>query len=178
MAKLYIIGAPGSGKSFLAETMSQRWGIPWYDLNNDVWAKFDPRVRQQIREQVITHPSWIFEAVFPEGFWFEAFQEADLIIVLRTPLIIRLWRIVKRHIEKRQGKLFKGQNDPETMSELFHRLHSSWQYEHRTLPIALSYLQDIPGTVLMLPNNGAEIMPRIFLCLYNMAPSVSRIRDQ
>ena len=35
--KIHIIGAPGSGKSFLADNLSKQFDIPHYDLDDLQW---------------------------------------------------------------------------------------------------------------------------------------------
>lgn len=100
--KIHIIGSIGSGKTTLAKNISSRLKIPYFELDNIVWQRFDTgdiRRTEQERDAylstVITKHSWIIEGVHHK--WVgSSFQQADLIIFLDTKISTRKLRILKR----------------------------------------------------------------------------------
>ena len=58
--KIYIIGGPGSGKTYLAEQLSEQFGIPHYDLDDLQWenaaaygVKREPQERDLLLNQLL-----------------------------------------------------------------------------------------------------------------------------
>lgn len=70
--KIHIIGAPGSGKSFLADNLSKQFDIPHYDLDdlqwdnaaNDYGTKRNPQERDALLNQILQKDDWIIEGVY------------------------------------------------------------------------------------------------------------------
>jgi adenylate kinase family enzyme len=57
MARIHILGGPGSGKTTLAQGLSSRLHIPHYDLDKLYW---------QIENAMATaeQPAWITEGIY------------------------------------------------------------------------------------------------------------------
>ena len=102
--KIHIIGGPGSGKTYISKKLSDVYNIPVFDLDSIFW---DKKKREYVRtsddyrsieiERVLQNSSWVIEGVYYKGLS-RSFEKSDLIIVLRTPLYLRQWRIFKRFI--------------------------------------------------------------------------------
>src|SRR5712692_7749208 len=77
MAKIHIVGGPGSGKTTLAQDLSSRFHVPHYDLDKVNWEK----------ENVIAiaeQPAWVTEGIYL--IWTEPMlYHADCIVLLRSP---------------------------------------------------------------------------------------------
>lgn len=111
--KIHIIGASGSGKSYLAEKLSKKFNIPHYDLDDIEWKrKYDienePEIKNKLLNQILSNNDWIIEGVYHT--WCEqCFKDADKIYILNTPANICKIRIIKRYI-KRLLKIEQGSN--------------------------------------------------------------------
>jgi adenylate kinase family enzyme len=108
--KIHIIGSVGSGKTTLARKLSLKLNIPFYELDNVVWARHpsgDIRRteagRDEYLETIIQSESWIVEGVHNEDWVASSFENADLIIFLDPRYSVRTYRIIKRFIMQKLG---------------------------------------------------------------------------
>ncbi len=130
MTKIYITGAPGSGKSYLARRLAAKLDIPWYDLDSDHLYDLNHDDRDAYYQQLLTQDSWICEAV-TLGLHTKWVEVADLVVLLETPLAYRVWRILLRTVLKGLGVTFSGQEGRETWYKLRYRLQETWRYDER-----------------------------------------------
>lgn len=108
-AKIHIIGSVGSGKTTLARSLSKRFNLPHYELDNVVWQRSDmgdirrnEKERDEYFQSIIKADSWIIEGVHYE--WVEeSFKNADMIIFLDISYGKRKYRITKRFIKQKLG---------------------------------------------------------------------------
>lgn len=110
--KLYITGSVGSGKSVLAEEISNITGIPCVHLDEIVHIPCNDGLYGNIRRSddeinnmfhsVICRDDYIIEDNAREIF-IDGMKNADIIIVLDIPLMIRKYRIIKRWLNQRLG---------------------------------------------------------------------------
>ena len=108
--KIHIIGGPGSGKSYIAEKISTLYNIEAYDLDDLFWDRhtndYGTKARDEDRnsalDRILKQESWIIEGVYYR--WVEqAFNDADLILILTTPKWLRHLRISQRFIRRKLG---------------------------------------------------------------------------
>jgi len=105
--KIYILGASGSGKSFLGNKLSDKLKVPHYELDDLYFIrKYDkPRSyesRAKKAKKLWAKNKWILDG--GGGLWNrDAMKHAELVIWLQTPFRIRSWRLFKRYIH-RKGK--------------------------------------------------------------------------
>lgn len=107
--KIRIIGPCGSGKSTAAKRLSQRYGLPSYELDNMVWDRSTPvnkrypkEIRDALLKAAMSQDSWIMEGV-DSGWSADTFREADLIFVMNPHVLVRDYRILRRFILARTG---------------------------------------------------------------------------
>lgn len=103
--KIHIIGSVGCGKTTLAKKLSNKLGIPHYELDNVVWKRDRPRdikrteeERDQLLSTIIHSNTWIIEGAHYNEWMFQSFHNADLIIFLDTDNSKRKYRIIRRFI--------------------------------------------------------------------------------
>jgi adenylate kinase family enzyme len=109
--KLYIIGHPGSGKTYLADKLSKKSGIkkidtdvlfdkhPFYALSRKLYTK-------ALDKLLIGKESWIIDGyhagLMPDELW----KSADKVIYLDIPREELKRNIYSRYKKKRQNKEF------------------------------------------------------------------------
>ncbi|OMF08040.1 hypothetical protein BK129_09705 [Paenibacillus amylolyticus] len=107
--RIRIIGSCGSGKSTLAKELSDKYGIPSYELDNLIWdrsaenLRYPESVRDDSIQSIISSEAWIIEGVQCKDWTIKSIQEADLIFVLAPNVFIRDYRIIKRFVLSRMG---------------------------------------------------------------------------
>ncbi|HZR40288.1 MAG TPA: hypothetical protein VFB12_09245 [Ktedonobacteraceae bacterium] len=107
MVKIHILGGSGSGKTTLAESLSSRFEIPHYDLD-----QITMKINQLGLDDRARHAAYIEQAfalaeqpgLVTEGhflIWTEPLlYHADCIVVLNVSWPVAAWRIVARHVSK------------------------------------------------------------------------------
>ena len=95
------------GKSTIAKKISDKLNIPHYDLDNIFWTKFNKKRSEKAREikfkELCNKKKWIIEGAYST--WIEyGIKKADLIVLLKIPMISLLWRITKRSIKREKQK--------------------------------------------------------------------------
>jgi hypothetical protein len=103
--RIYITGAPGSGKTTTATRLSQLYSLPMYSLDRAVWdnsqgpknIRLSIPVRNANICRIASQPSWIVEGTYGKTWLRPIFDRADCVAILATPTAICLFRLFKRH---------------------------------------------------------------------------------
>ena len=109
--RILILGCSGSGKTFLATTISKNLKIKSYDLDDIFFErKYDIKrneiVRLKLLNKITKTKKWIIEGVYSS--WIdEAVKKSDIVILLDFPFTILAWRIFKRYVKR----ITKGQKE-------------------------------------------------------------------
>jgi adenylate kinase family enzyme len=107
--KIRIIGPCGSGKSTLARKLSERYKIPYFEIDNIIWdrsaenLKYPEEVRDATLKSILNSDSWIIEGAQYKDWTLESIKKAELVLVLNPNVYIRDYRIIKRFILSRTG---------------------------------------------------------------------------
>ncbi|MDA3872731.1 MAG: DNA topology modulation protein FlaR [Kiritimatiellae bacterium] len=145
--KIHILGGPGSGKSYIARRLGERYGIPFLDLDGIFWdpntmgfsSKADPEARDVALIEFIAQDSWIVEGAYYR--WLApSFQAADWIFVLTPPLWVRQVRIIRRFILRKIG-LERGKK--ESFRSLMNLMDWGRNYDGDNLLRATKILKDL-----------------------------------
>ena len=106
--KIHIIGCSGTGKTYLAKKLSNKYNIPHYDLDNIYWdnssekygLKTEFEKRDNLLQNILEKDAWIIEGIYYK--WLEqSFKDADIIYILDLPKYIYKFRIIKRFIKRK-----------------------------------------------------------------------------
>lgn len=136
--KIHIIGGPGSGKTYMANLISNQTNIKNYDLDDIFWdnssntfgIKADTKTRDMNLNKILSNNCWIIEGVYYA--WLnESFSRADAIIVLKTNVYIRDWRIIKRFIKRKIG--LAPCNKRETLKGLIGLINWNHNYDKKNI---------------------------------------------
>ena len=124
--KIHIIGCSGSGKTYLAGALSEKYNIPHFDLDDIQWdnnvdgygVKMPIEKRTALLDDILKNDSWIIEGVYYA--WVgKCFEDADKIYVLDIPKRVYTYRIIKRAIKRKLG-FEKGKK--ETLKSVYNLL--------------------------------------------------------
>jgi adenylate kinase family enzyme len=137
--RIHILGAAGSGKTYLSEKLSNNMGLPAFDLDrvfwnhtdNDYTVKASPSQRDTTFQAIVDADEWITEGVYTS--WIgNALGRADCIVVLDASGTLCTFRILFRFVLRRLGivKLKKK----ETLSGLFSLLSWNRTYIRERVP--------------------------------------------
>jgi adenylate kinase family enzyme len=120
--RIRIIGACGSGKSYIARELSRKYGVAYYETDNLVWdrsaenLRFSVEARDSQLEEILGKPSWILEGAHYK--WGqESFKKADLIVILKPNKVVRDLRVIRRFIKTRLG--FEQANYKQSFKNLY-----------------------------------------------------------
>ena len=154
--RIFIAGASGSGKNWLAERLSDVFGIRYYDLDDIAWVKKYTIMRDQkekIRrvDAISKKKKWIICGA-GRTYLGKMPERADVIIVLRAHAAREMFRVLKRHIKRN----IRGEsNRLKTLINNF-----IWSYKDYHKPTGESYLflkkleKKYPKKVLILSKRG------------------------
>lgn len=115
--KIHIIGCSGSGKTYLAKALSNKYNNPHFDLDDVQWdnradsygVKNSPQKRNELLQEILANEQWIIEGVYYKWVGL-SFEEADTIYVLDMPKYLYKSRIIIRFLKRKLG-LEKGKKE-------------------------------------------------------------------
>lgn len=119
--KIYIMGAPGSGKTSLSKILSQKYNIKSYELDLLVYDDENNHIKRSDEDinkrftRIINKDNWIIEDVGRSKF-IAGREACDIIYYLKLSKVETYKRVVKRWINHRNGK--ENYNYPPTFFAL------------------------------------------------------------
>lgn len=155
--KIHIIGCSGTGKTYFAKKLSNKYNIPHFDLDDIQWdnnaegygVKMPTDKREALLKQILDNDSWIIEGVY--YVWvLKCFDQADRIYVLNIPSHIYKSRIIIRFIKRKLG-LEKGKK--ESFKSLFNLLKWTNQFQNKNLKEIVKILEKYDGKVIWISNS-------------------------
>lgn len=158
LKKIHIIGGPGSGKSYMAKLISNKMNIKNYDLDNIFWdnstdtfgTKADTKIRDKKLNDILLKESWIIEGVYYS--WLsDSFDKANIIIVLKTNVYIRDYRIIKRFLMRKMG--LTPRNKKETLKGLVNLLKWNHKYDKRNMVEAEEIIDQYRDKKIIIKNS-------------------------
>ncbi len=158
--KIRIIGCSGSGKTYLAKRLSEKYNIPHFDLDDIQWdnsqnsygVKMPIEKRNQMLNDMLQQPDWIIDGVYYA--WVQkSFEDADVIYVLDMPKWLYRFRIIKRFIKRRVG-LEKGKK--ETLKSVYNLLKWTDTFQNKNMKEIFRILETYKEKVVFIKKK-AEI---------------------
>ena len=164
--KIHIIGYSGTGKTYLAKKLSNKYNIPHYDLDNIYWdnssqkygVKTEIEKRNKLLQNILEKDDWIIEGIYYK--WLEqSFKNADIIYILDLPKYIYKFRIIKRFI-KRKLKLETGKK--ETLKSLLDLLKWTDKFQNEDMKEIIKILEKYKEKVYFIKDKKEikEILKR------------------
>lgn len=162
--KIHIIGCSGSGKTYLANALSEKYNIPHFDLDDIQWdnnaqgygVKMLPEKRNALLKEILCSSEWIIEGVYYT--WVQqSFDEADIIYVLDMPRYLYKNRIIIRSIKRKLG-IQKGKK--ETLKSVYSLLKWTETFQNKNLKEIKNILNRYGDKVIWLSSkkNVQEII--------------------
>lgn len=154
--KIHIIGCSGSGKTYLAKALSEKYNVPHFDLDDIQWdnnadgygVKMPIEKRTALLNDILKNDSWIIEGVYYA--WVgKCFEDADKIYVLDTPKRVYTYRIIKRTIRRKLG-LEKGKK--ETFKSVYNLLKWTETFQNKSMVEIRKIINSYPEKTVWLNN--------------------------
>lgn len=152
--KIHIIGCSGTGKTYLAKKLSEKYKISHYDLDDIYWdntsqeygIKSSVEKRDKLLQKILEKDNWIIEGIYYK--WLQqSFKDADIIYILDLPKYIYKIRIVKRFI-KRKLKLETGKK--ETLKSLLELLKWTNRFQNEDMKEIIKILEKYKEKIYFL----------------------------
>jgi adenylate kinase family enzyme len=156
--RIHIIGSVGSGKTTLARTLSKKYNIDYYQLDNVVWERHKSgdirrtdEDRDKYLDQIVSTKRWIIEGAHSYSWVGKSFQNADLIIFLDTPYYVRVLRIIKRYLRQIIGVESANYTPSFKMFKAMFRWNSFFEKDSK--PRIIKMFQQDKFNSIILKNN-------------------------
>ena len=155
--KIHIIGCSGSGKTYLAKALSEKYIVPHFDLDDIQWdnnadgygVKMPVEKRTELLNNILENEDWIIEGVYYA--WVgKCFEDADKIYVLDIPKRVYTYRIIKRAIKRKLG-LAKGKK--ETLKSVYNLLKWTDTFQKKNMIEIRKILSAYPDKTVWLRNS-------------------------
>lgn len=152
--KIHIIGCSGSGKTYLAKALSEKYNVPHFDLDDIQWdnnaygygVKMPVEKRTELLNDILKNDSWIIEGVYYA--WVgKCFEDADKIYVLDIPKRFYKYRIIKRTIKRKLG-LEKGKR--KTLKSVYNLLKWTDTFKNKNMVEIRKILTKYPSKTVWL----------------------------
>ena len=152
--KIHIIGCSGSGKTYLAKALSEKYNVPHFDLDNIQWdnnadgygVKMPVEKRTELLNNILENESWIIEGVYYA--WVgKCFEDADKIYVLDIPKRVYTYRIIKRAIKRKLG-IEEGKK--ETLKSVYNLLKWTDTFQKKNMVEIRKILTEYPSKTVWI----------------------------
>lgn len=159
--KIHIIGTSGSGKTYIAEKLSQRFNLLHLDLDEIFWDNSTGEYnikrladeRNSLLSTVLEKENWVIEGVYYD--WLsQSFAEADQIFIFQTPARIFNYRVIKRFI-KRKLKLENGKTG--SLKSTIKMIKWANRYQKRNMPEIMKFLEPYSDKVVIAKSSTTII---------------------
>lgn len=169
MARVHLLGAPGSGTTTLGAALAAERGWPQFDSDFFYWEQTDPPYRRArspgerdalFRDAVADRPDWVFtgSALGWSRPWVDLY---DLVVFLRLDPGIRMARLRAREAARHGARIAPGGDMHAASAEFLEwaARYDTAGHEQRSLVAQEAWLDTIGAPVLRL--NSAAPVPTL-----------------
>ena len=135
--KIYIFGAPGSGKTTLTKKISKQLGYPSFatdDIkwNDAIWQKRPEEERTNVLNKILVeNKTWIIEGTQWQDWTNPIWEECDIAILCNPSTMKRVYYILKRYFMRQDHvsrPFFRA------LHNVFHNINYTMQFNKHVLP--------------------------------------------
>lgn len=153
--KIHIIGGPGSGKTFCSTNLQNLTNLTAFDLDKVFWdqningyVRSSEESRTEQLNHILSQDNWIIEGVYYK--WLaDSFRDADLIVILNPPVLLRQWRILKRFLSR---KFIQGQFRKETLSSFIEMFWWNQKFDNDNMYRILDFTSEYNAKIIFCKN--------------------------
>ena len=150
--RVMVVGCSGTGKTTLSQALSERWDLPYWSLDRDIfwlpgWIKRDRAAQRDIIRGIIANERWLMDGSNASSFDLRL-PRADLVIWLRLPRRVAYWGLVRRLVTN-YGRVRSGMAEgcPERFPDRDF-LSFIWSFNRKYTPVFTdrfdTYAPDLP----------------------------------
>ncbi len=159
--KIYVTGGAGAGKTTYAKYLSKKYKTPYLGLDSVKWIKKSDKAftKSRTREERVkilhkfleSKSKWICDGVYNQDWVNEVLKNADLVLILHTPIWLRHYRCVKR-------ALFKEDRKKLSLGALWKLLSWSCKYDKKYLPELKRKLDDFGVKYITIKSKDVDFV--------------------
>lgn len=156
--KIYVMGPVGSGKTTFATKLSEKYHIPYYELDKVSWDDDHGNIKRsdeealKIFQEILDQDSWVMEDVgrtlFKQGR-----VDADTIYYLKLSRIKSYLRVNKRWFRQRFGR--ERYNCPPDFKQWLYYIHTVNSY-YKKQKQKLKDLEEFQDKVVFVTNKDMK----------------------
>jgi adenylate kinase family enzyme len=153
--RVVVLGSGGSGKSWLANELGRRTGLPVIHLDRIFWApgwaERDVDDAQRELRTVVAGEQWILDGNFLNRLGSERLRRADTVVFLDLPRLTCLRRVLWRRV-RNERRADLPEDCPEQFDWPFYRW--IWRFPRVDRPEILARLEGLDADVHHLRSTG------------------------
>lgn len=158
--RIAVIGRAGSGKTTYALLLGRGLGLPVVHLDalywTADWKEVDHAQFEAKQRQAVATDRWVIDGGYLSSIgWPARASRAEVIVVAEAPLIVCLWRVIRRALRRDLVRPDRVAGGGEQLSLYFLWWTLTWQWRHRRL------VEDLKaeGHDILLARRPADLAP-------------------
>lgn len=96
--RISVLGFSCSGKTTFSNELGTILNLPVYHLDNYYWSSAWVKNPSCDITSIVNQDNWIIDGIYTDCCFEERLEASDYIFYLDCNLLVRLWRMIRRHI--------------------------------------------------------------------------------
>jgi adenylate kinase family enzyme len=161
--RIAVVGRAGSGKTTIARQLAEALSLPVIHLDalywTPDWMEVDRDVFEARQRAVVDGEEWIIDGGYLSSRgWSERLRRAELVVVTEAPLLVCLWRVVRRSLYRSRRGPDRPRGGHEQLSLYFLWWIVTWGRRHPRLAASIATTGDgKPVVVVRRPADLEQI---------------------